>query len=164
MKIGIIADTHIPTTATKIPSKVCEYFKDCDLIIHAGDLVEMWVIDELEKIAETKAVWGNMDGPGIRERLPEKIQFEAEGKTIGVVHGRGPASKVAKKIKEEFDKKPDIVIFGHSHVPFNETIDGTLYFNPGSSTDRVFTPYRSFGIIEIEGDKVSAEIIKLEDE
>jgi putative phosphoesterase len=163
MKIGIIADTHIPVSAAKLPSKIYEYFKDCDLIIHAGDLVEMSVISDLEKIAETKAVYGNMDGPEVRERLPEKVLFETGGKKIGVYHGKGPASRVIQTVKEAFDEKPDIIIFGHSHSPYNEKIDGTLYFNPGSSTDKIFSPYRSFGIIEIDGDNISAEIIKLED-
>ena len=163
MKIGIIADTHIPVSATKIPSKIIECFKDCDLIIHAGDLVEMSVISDLEKIAETKAVYGNMDGPEVRNRLPEKILFEAGGKKIGVYHGKGPASRVVQTAKEAFDEKPDIVIFGHSHSPYNEKIDGTLYFNPGSSTDKIFSPYRSFGIIELDGDDISAQIIRLED-
>jgi putative phosphoesterase len=163
MKIGVIADTHIPVTAEKLPPKVYTYFKDCDLIIHAGDAIEMWVIRELEKMAETKAVWGNMDSPEVRKALPEKISFNAGGKTICVMHGKGPAAKVAKSIRKEFKKKPDIVIFGHSHTPFNETIDGVLYFNPGSPTDRAFSPYRAFGIIEINNGEIHAEIIRLDD-
>jgi putative phosphoesterase len=163
MKIGIIADTHIPASAGKLPPKIYEHFKDCDLIIHAGDLVEMSVIEELERVAETKAVWGNMDGAEIRERLPEKILFEAGGKKIAVTHGKGPSLKVFQQIRKEFKKNPDIVIFGHSHVPINETINGVLFFNPGSPTDRIFAPYRSLGIIEINSGKIQAKIIKLED-
>ena len=163
MKIGIIADTHIPVSVAKLPPKVLEFFKGCDLIIHAGDLLEMSVVEDLSKVAETKAVWGNMDGAEVRKNLPEKIEFEAAGKTIGVVHGRGSASKIVETVKAAFDKKPDIIIFGHSHVPVNKTIEGTLYFNPGSSTDRIFSPYRSVGIIKIEGDDIRAEIIRLED-
>ncbi|MGB2630557.1 MAG: metallophosphoesterase family protein [Candidatus Omnitrophota bacterium] len=163
MKIGIIADTHIPVSAPKIPPKVFEHFKDCDLIVHAGDLVEMSVLGDLEKIAETKAVWGNMDGADVRKSLPEKIEFKVDKITVGVVHGKGSASKIVDMVKKTFDKKPDIIIFGHSHAPYNKNIDGTLYFNPGSSTDRIFSPYRSIGIIEIDGNDIRAEIIRLDD-
>ncbi|MGB2598820.1 MAG: metallophosphoesterase family protein [Candidatus Omnitrophota bacterium] len=164
MKIGVIADTHIPVTAKELPPKVYEHFKDCALIIHAGDIVEMHVLEELEKIAEVKAVYGNMDSREIVNNLPEKISFEAEGKKIGVVHGKGSASKIIENVKQSFTKKQDIIIFGHSHVPINKTIDGILLFNPGSATDRIFSPYRTIGIIEIEGGEVRAEIIKLEEE
>ncbi len=163
MKIGVIADTHIPVLANKLPRKVYEYFKDCDLIIHAGDLVEMSVLDELGKIAETKAVWGNMDSYEVKRCLPEKILLDVAGKKIGVVHGRGPAFKVVKIASRAFSKKPDIIIFGHSHTPFNEKRDGTLFFNPGSATDNVFPQNCSFGIIEIDGDRIRAEIIKIEE-
>jgi putative phosphoesterase len=163
MKIGVIADTHIPITAKKLPDKVYEVFKSCDLIIHAGDVVEMSVIQELEKLAETKAVWGNMDGYEVRKELPEQLIVEAAGKKIGVVHGRGPAFRVRQMASKVFGKKVDIIIFAHSHSPLNEEKDGILYFNPGSPTDTVFAPYRSFGVIEINGDDIKAEIIKIED-
>ena len=163
MKIGVIADTHIPVSTNKLPSKIYEKFKDCDLIIHAGDLVEMSAVEELEKIAETRAVYGNMDSSEVKKTLPEKILFEAEGKKIGVVHGKGSASRIIENVRKSFSKKPDIIIFGHSHTPLNKTIDGILFFNPGSPTDRIFSPYRTFGIIEIKGGKVRAEVIKLDD-
>ncbi|MFH1552101.1 MAG: metallophosphoesterase family protein [Candidatus Omnitrophota bacterium] len=163
MKLGVISDTHIPVSAKELPPEVYDYFKDCDMIIHAGDAVEISVIDELEKLAETKAVWGNMDSPEVRQRLPEKILLDAGGKTIGVVHGKGPALKVLQEVSKEFSKKPDIIIFGHTHTPLSEERNGTLFFNPGSATDRVFSPYRSFGIIEIDGNDIRAKIIKIED-
>ncbi|MBD3425970.1 MAG: YfcE family phosphodiesterase [Candidatus Omnitrophica bacterium] len=162
MKIGVIADTHIPVSAKKLPPQVYENFKGCDLIIHAGDLVSLSVLTELEKIAETKAVRGNMDGHEVREKLPEKLFFEFAGKKIGVMHGRGPAMKVWQIVREAFGKKADIIIFGHSHNPRNERKGGVLLFNPGSPTDTVFSPYRSIGIIEIEGDDIRSEIIKID--
>lgn len=163
MKIGVIADTHIPVSAEKLPDKVYEVFKDCDMIIHAGDLVEMFVISDLEKMAEIKAVYGNMDSAEVREKLPEKLLIEAAGKKIGVFHGRGPGFKAKQLAKEAFKENVDIIIFAHSHTPFNEEENGILYFNPGSPTDAVFAPYKSFGMIEISGDDIRAQIIKLED-
>lgn len=163
MKIGVISDTHVDFLDKKLLSLIKQHFKDCDLIVHAGDSTEMSVITELAKIAETKAVWGNMDGVSVRSSLPEKIIFKASGKNVGVVHGKGPADKLVEVVGKMFDKKMDIIIFGHSHVPCNEKMGGTLFFNPGSATDRVFAPYRSLGIINITDNNVSGEIIKLED-
>lgn len=161
MKIGVVSDTHIPVFAKKLPEEVTNRLKECDIIIHAGDIVEMSAIRDLEKITETKAVWGNMDSAEVKNILPEKLVFEAAGKKIGVFHGRGASFKVLKSVEEAFSEKLDIVIFGHSHVPFNEMKGGTLYFNPGSVTDNVFSKKRSFGMIEIDGDDVRSEIIEL---
>lgn len=163
MKIGVISDTHIPFNTDVLPREVVEAFKECDLIIHAGDIVETSVLAQLDQIAETKAVSGNMDGPEIKEKLPAKIVFECAGKKIGVVHGSGPGAKVHQIVETLFDEEPDIIVFGHSHVPMVEKRGKTLLVNPGSPTDTVFAPYRSFGIIEIDGDRVDARIIRLED-
>ena len=144
MKIGVIADTHIPVSARELPGEVRDHFKDCDLIIHVGDIVEEWVLEELGKLAETKAVRGNMDSAELKKRLPEKMLLNVSGKKIGVVHGSGPAFKAFKAASEAFRKKPDIIIFGHSHIPFNEERDGILFFNPGSPTDNTVPENRSF--------------------
>lgn len=164
MKIGVISDTHIPVFANKLPEQISSVFKNCDLIVHAGDIVGISVIKELEKLAPVKAVWGNMDEEEVKKNLPKSIVFEAEGKAIGVIHGRGKGHgpKAIEEIKKFFKEKLDIIIFGHSHIPFNEKIDGTLFFNPGSATDRVFSQDRFFGVIEIVGDSINAEIIRVE--
>ncbi len=162
MKIGVLSDTHIPVSARKLPQKVYDYFKKCDLIVHAGDSLSRSVIKDLESIAETKAVRGNMDDPDL-EYLPEKIVFTAGGKKIGVVHGKGPSFAVMQVVKGCFAKMPDVIIFGHSHTPYNKEEEGTLFFNPGSPTDTIFAPYRSFGIIDINNGNIHAEIIKVDE-
>jgi len=163
MKIGVVSDTHIPFAASSLPTEVIDRLKGCDLIIHAGDIVEMSVLDQLGKIAETRAVRGNMDNLEVKKKLPETILLDVEGKKIGVVHGHGPGFKALESAREAFKTAPDIIIFGHSHDPVNKVVGGTLFFNPGSPTDTVFTKYRSFGIIEIRGGEVKAEIIRLDD-
>jgi len=163
MKIGVVSDTHIPVSASKLPPKILSYFKDCDMIVHAGDVVEPEVLERLQKIAETKAVFGNMDSPKVKAALPEKIIFNVCGKSIGVTHGKGAPAKIIDTVKNMFSEKMDVIIFGHSHAPYNETIDGTLLFNPGSPTDTCFAPYRSFGIIEIDETGVRAEIIRIDE-
>ena len=161
MKIGVISDTHIPVFANKLSEEVTARLKECDIIVHAGDIVESRAIKEIGKIAEVKAVCGNMDSPELKHTLPEKLIFEASGKKIGVTHGKGASFKVIQYVEEAFTQKLDIVIFGHSHMPFNEERGGTLYFNPGSATDNVFAKHRSFGIIEIDGDDIRAQIIEI---
>ncbi|MDP8259252.1 MAG: metallophosphoesterase [Candidatus Aadella gelida] len=163
MKIGVISDTHIPINTFDLPAKVYDRFKDCDLIVHAGDIVEESVIEKLNLMAETKVVQGNMDSSEIKNRYSKKLTFKAAGKKIGVIHGSGHPLKVLDNVATEFSPKPDIIIFGHSHEPVNKVIDGVLFFNPGSATDRVCTKGCSFGMIEIDGDDIHAEIISCAD-
>lgn len=164
MKIGVISDTHIPERAKEIPPSVLDGLKECDLIIHAGDLIDLGVLEELKKITKSvKAVWGNMDPGRVRSSLPEKEVFAIEGVKIGLVHGYGPPAKLIQLVTSLFEKeKPDIIIFGHSHYPVNEKRKDILYFNPGSLTDKIFAPFNSYGILEISGKQIrSAKIIKI---
>ncbi len=163
MKIGVISDTHIPDRAKDIPKEILESFKGVDMIIHAGDLVEKSVLDKLKSVCQNvKAVAGNMDPGDIKQRLPEKEIISIGSYTIAVMHGYGPPNSLISLMERVFkDAKPDIIIFGHSHSPVNQIKDGILYFNPGSPTDKIFSPYNSYGIIEIN-DKIEAKIIKFE--
>ena len=162
MKIGVISDTHIPDRARQVPPVIMEAFNHVDMIIHAGDLVEFSVLDKLSGVCkEVKAVRGNMDYDDASGRLPIKEIIKAGGVRIGVMHGWGPPAKLVELMQQEFkDDKVDIVIFGHSHAPFNEKIGNVLYFNPGSATDKVFAPYNSYGIIEITN-KIDARIVRI---
>ncbi|HPN73159.1 MAG TPA: metallophosphoesterase family protein [Candidatus Omnitrophota bacterium] len=161
MRIGVISDTHIPIFSSGVPLEIRRVFSSCDLIVHAGDMVDVRAMEEFRKIAETKAVQGNMDSEDLKKTLPEHLMFEAGGKKIGVVHGRGSGKAVLEWVKDFFKSKPDIVIFGHSHLPFNEKIGGTLYFNPGSATDTMLSGKRTYGIISIENGDVKAEIVEI---
>jgi putative phosphoesterase len=162
MKIGVISDTHLSGTKCELPEKLLDTLKDCNLILHAGDILEMCVLEELKKISKVEAVYGNMDGPKVKSVLKEKQILDIEGKRICLMHGYGHPDRLVDVLKNEFwEQKPDIIIFGHSHVPKNEYMDGVLFFNPGSATDTIFAPYRSYGIIEIENGKIKAEIHRL---
>lgn len=158
MKIGVISDTHVVKN-TDLPEKLMVALKSCDLILHAGDLIELPVMEGFKKI---EAVYGNMDSPVVKSALPEKKILEIEGKKICLAHGSGEPHHLAERLKEEFSSEdPDIIVFGHTHRPMNEYKDGILFFNPGSVTDTVFAPYQSYGIIEIKEGEISAEIHKL---
>jgi len=162
MKIGVIADTHISEAGGKLPEKVLSAFKDVDLIIHAGDLVDLRVLDMLRGLSkEVKAVYGNMDPEPVRKKLPAKQIISIGKYRIGVMHGYGNPRMLQDILTKEFKSdKVSLIVFGHSHEPLNLKKGDCLYFNPGSPTDKVFAPYNSFGIIEIN-DKIEARIIKI---
>ncbi|MFC1594488.1 metallophosphoesterase family protein [Candidatus Omnitrophota bacterium] len=161
MKIGVISDTHIPTQAQDIAPEVYEAFSGVDLILHAGDLVQLSVLESLKNIAPVRAVYGNMDTPAVRAVLPVKDIIQCENFTIGLMHGYGSAHNLEEKVASEFQEKVDVIVFGHSHKAVNETRGWILYFNPGSPTDDTFAEFKSFGILEIEK-KITGQIIKIE--
>lgn len=162
MKIGVISDTHIPFKSCELPAKLLLALKACDLILHAGDLVDACVLESLKKIAKVEAVCGNMDSPRVKTALPEKKVLKVDGKTLCLMHGYGNPDNLIELLKKELlPEKPDIIVFGHSHIPMNEYIEGVLFFNPGSATDTAFSPYRSYGIIEIIKNDIRATLHKL---
>ncbi|MDP8230134.1 MAG: metallophosphoesterase family protein [Candidatus Gorgyraea atricola] len=162
MRIGVISDTHVPVAADRLPDDLLAALKGCDLILHAGDLIDISILEPLKQIAKVEAVSGNMDHTKTLFSLGDKKILKVAGKKICLMHGYGHPEKLKDIMKEEFlAKKPDIIVFGHSHQPANEYIDGVLFFNPGSPTETVCAPYRSYGIIEIDNGKIEANIHRL---
>ena len=161
MKIIVLSDTHIPVFSRDLSKKIYEYLEKCDCIVHAGDILEMAVVEKLRSIARTYAVKGNMDGYAVKKNLPEKVEFTVNGLRIGVTHGKGSADRARENAGAVFDVRPDIIIFGHSHEPYSKKEEGTLYFNPGSATGGVFSGGGTFGLLEIgEDGSVRAEILE----
>jgi len=162
MRIGVLSDTHIPDRAKDIPKEILADFKNVDMIIHAGDLVDLSVLDKLKMVCKNiKAVWGNMDPYDVRKKLSEKEIIKIGNYKVGVMHGYGPPKDLINLMTEVFkDEIVNLIIFGHSHYPLKEKRGDILYFNPGSPTDRIFSPYNSYGIIEIN-DTIEASIIKI---
>ncbi len=163
MKIGVISDTHIPDRAAKIPGDILNAFRGADMIIHVGDLTVLNVLEELKKICpDVRVVCGNMDCIQVCNKFPEKELIKVGEVKIGVMHGFGPPDGLVGILNQAFKKdKPDLIIFGHSHAAFNEKKENIIFFNPGSPTDKVFSSYNSYGMIEINGRKIDAKIIKL---
>ena len=151
MRIGVISDTHVKRI-DEIPVAILKALAEVDLIIHAGDFTERAVLDGFRTIGEVKAVCGNMDSGELKSMLPQKELFVINGKNIGLIHGWGGPSGIATRIREAFTNV-DLIIYGHSHEPWSQSIHGTLLFNPGRATD-------SFGILTID-DKIKTEIITL---
>jgi len=160
-RIGIISDTHIPEFPA-LPEAIWTHFAEVELIIHAGDLSSLSIIDELELLAPVVAVQGNIEEEAVVRALPIKRELLVGGLRIGVVHILGNAQNRAKAARQEFPTAR-CVIFGHSHVPYNQEHDGQLLFNPGSATDRRRQPECSLGLLLIddEAQQIKGEIILL---
>ncbi len=159
MKIGVLSDTHIPTIGRPLPAAVFEIFKDVELILHAGDIVELSVLDELRALAPVEAVAGNMDNPEIQLRLPQKKTMRLGKYSVGLIHGKYKIDHQRQMIRQEFDQV-DIIVYGHSHTPYWGKMDGIYFLNPGSPTDTRHAPYNSVAVLEI-GDELKAEIIRI---
>jgi hypothetical protein len=159
MKIGVISDTHIPEAAAQLPAEIFRAFEKFDLILHAGDILDTAVLEELAQLAEVRAVRGNMDYFSRTHSLPEMLIVEAGAFRIGVIHGSGPPYRLPERMLKQFNGV-HCVVFGHSHQPYNETLGGVLMFNPGSPTDRRYAPYLSYGVLEV-GDKIRGRIVTL---
>jgi len=159
MKVGIISDTHVPGAAVSLPPKVFDIFTGVDLILHAGDIVESSVLDELAAIAPVEAVAGNMDGLELQVRLPAKKVLTLGGFSIGLTHGKYRIDIQKEMVRKDFGKV-DLIVYGHSHMPFWGEIDGVWFLNPGSPTDKRYAPYNSVALLTV-GDALSAEIIRL---
>ena len=158
-RIGVISDTHIPKAALDLPERVYKEFRNVDMVLHAGDLVEARVLEKLEQLAPTHAVHGNMDMYDVKARLPAKDIITVEEFRIGLIHGYGAPFRLVNTVGREFNGV-DVIVFGHSHSAYNEKIKGTLYFNPGSPTDKVFAAYNSFGILEV-GETITGRIFRI---
>ncbi len=165
MKIGVISDTHLKS----MPEEARELFerlsKEVDFLLHAGDLGKLDFYIELKDIFKDSlyAVRGNMDIEPLATDLPEVFKKDFDGITISMTHSYGAPADAKKNAWNTLKStKPDIVIYGHSHHPYNKYEDKVLFFNPGSLFDEDYAPYTSYGIIEIEKGKIiDSEIIRV---
>ena len=139
-----------------------EEFLKADMIVHVGDFCDVDLLTRLKQTKEVKAVYGNMDGLELRKLLPRQAVFQCEDVTIGLVHGEGAPEKLEERVALMFKgQKVDAIIFGHSHAPINKVINGILFFNPGSPTDTIRSPYLSYGILEVKGKSIKGQIVKI---
>jgi putative phosphoesterase len=160
-RIGVISDTHIPHFK-KLPVSIWEHFAGVELIIHAGDLSILSVISELETIAPVVAVQGNVEEDKVVRKLPIKREIVVGHCRIGVVHILGDSQNRERIARQEFPNA-HCVVFGHSHIPWNQEYTGLLLFNPGSATDRRRQPRCSIGLLYVDDETrgVRGEIVWL---
>ncbi|GAA4555685.1 metallophosphoesterase [Pseudonocardia xishanensis] len=137
MRLLIMSDTHLPVRAKDLPARLWEAVAACDLVVHAGDWMDPGLLDALlERAPRVVGVRGNNDGPELRERLPEVARFEAGGLRFAVTHETGAAQGREHRMATRFPDT-DVLIFGHSHIPWDSVAPtGLRLLNPGSPTDR----------------------------
>jgi uncharacterized protein len=160
--VAIIADTHLPRGARRIPDVCLERMRAADLVIHAGDVSTADVLAEIDSLGPpVVAVHGNIDTEELRSRLPEARVVEADGARIAVVHDAGPSHGRLERMRLRFPDA-DAVVFGHSHIPLHEERDGFQIFNPGSPTDRRRQPRHTMGIARVEDGRIAFEHVRLD--
>ncbi len=151
IRIAVISDTHFGGRPRQLPEIVLETLRNSDLILHAGDFCSVEAYDMIASLGELRGVSGNNDAPSLQRTLPSYRSFRFGRFTAAMIHGHGFGRLTARQAAEqELRGKFDIGIFGHSHQPHCECLDGTLLFNPGSLTQRRWEPRHSFGIIRID--------------
>ena len=161
--IGLISDTHIPARARCIPKMVFKIFENVDFIVHAGDLVQLDVIDQLEQIAPVLAVHGNMDGPQVSGALPRLNSLKVYGWKIGVMHdpnilfGRNKMREIAK------ENGFNVFVYGHTHNASIKWEGKILYINPGSPTNPMasFMNKPSVALLKVTKEAITPEIIHI---
>jgi putative phosphoesterase len=141
----LIADTHVPKRARDLPQRVWDEVDAADVVIHAGDWVEPQLLDALEARARRLiACWGNNDGDELRSRLPERVDATLEGVRFTVVHETGAAGGRDARMARLYPDT-DVLVFGHSHIPWDTTATtGLRLLNPGSPTDRRRQPFATY--------------------
>jgi putative phosphoesterase len=144
-RLLLLADTHLPRRARELPAEVWEQVAAADVVVHAGDWVDVRLLDELEeRSAVLIGVHGNNDHGVLRERLPEVARAEIDGVRIAVVHETGPTKGREERCAALYDDV-DVLVFGHSHIPWDTTAaTGLRLLNPGSPTDRRRQPYCTY--------------------
>jgi uncharacterized protein len=156
----VLADTHLPKRAKRLPDPVLAALEQTDGVIHAGDWVDEATLDLLEaRSPRVIGVAGNNDGPGLHARLPEVARAEVEGVRLAVVHETGAATGRERRMDEAFPDA-DVLVFGHSHIPWDTTTPrGLRLLNPGSPTDRRRQPRCTYALLGLDAGAASWELL-----
>ena len=161
--VGLISDTHVPDRARCIPKTVFQIFQDVDYIIHAGDLVELAVLDELEQLAPVLAVHGNMDGPSVSGALPKLNTLKLFDWKIGVMHDPSTAFGMGKMRELVKQNGFNVFVYGHTHNSSIKWEGKTLYINPGSPTnpEPPFLNKPTVALLKITKESITPEIVQV---
>lgn len=159
MRVAVLSDTHSPRHWKRCPDRVAAALDGVDAILHAGDVCRAETLDELSTFAPVRAVLGNNDGSDVAAwGAPEILEFELDGLPIAMIHDSGATAGRRARLRRMFPAAR-LVVFGHSHIPWDETYDGQRSLNPGSPTDKRRQPHGTMGELVIaDGRLVSARI------
>jgi putative phosphoesterase len=154
VRIAVLSDTHAPRRWKHCPDAVARVLDGADAILHAGDVCTAGVLEQLGAWAPVYAVLGNNDGPDVTAwGAPETLELELGGVRLAMTHDSGPAKGRPARLRRLF---PDaqLVVFGHSHIPWDETHDGQRSFNPGSPSDRRRQPHGTVGELSLADGRI----------
>jgi putative phosphoesterase len=159
MRLLVLADTHLPKRAKRLPDPVLDALGATDGVVHAGDWVDEATLDLLLAASPlVVGVAGNNDGPGLHRRLPEVARTTLEGVRLAVVHETGAATGRERRMDAAFPDA-DVLVFGHSHIPWDTTTPaGLRLLNPGSPTDRRRQPRCTYGVLTLDAAAASWEL------
>ncbi len=150
LRVVVLSDTHAPRSWKGCPPAVARHLEGADLVLHAGDVCRRETLEELETFAPVRAVRGNNDGEDVAAwGAPDELTLDLAGLPVAMVHDSGPAAGRGRRLRRRF---PDaaLVVFGHSHIPWDEVTDGQRAFNPGSPTDKRRQPHGTLGELLVE--------------
>ncbi|MBO0909266.1 metallophosphoesterase family protein [Arthrobacter sunyaminii] len=158
----VLSDTHLPKRARELPAQLWAEIEAADAVVHAGDWVNEDALDEmLQRSRKLIACYGNNDGGALPSRLPLVATATVEQVRLAVIHETGPAAGREKRLDEQFPDT-DLLIFGHSHIPWDTvTPAGMRLLNPGSPTDRRRQPFCTYMRLTVEGEAVTVELVRL---
>ena len=161
-RLLLIADTHVPARAKRLPDAVLSAVEEADIVVHAGDWIDVATLDLLESRARRLVgVHGNNDGPALRERLPEIARLTVEDVEISVVHETGQKQRREERMDAAFPGT-DLLVFGHSHIPWDTVApSGMRLLNPGSPTDRRRQPVCTMMTVVIDGGRIDATLVPI---
>jgi uncharacterized protein len=161
VRLAIISDTHLPRGNRVLPAACIEELARAEAILHAGDLMEVSVLAEIERLGLVHAVRGNVDSAELQARLPLTRIVDAAGARIAMIHDAGPAAGRLDRMRRRFPDA-DAVVFGHSHIPLHEAREGFQIFNPGSPTERRRSPHHTMGVATVDHGRITFELLRLE--
>ena len=160
MRVAVLSDTHVRRGGRKaLPAAALDHLRGADAILHAGDVLEQWFLDELAELAPVHAVLGNNDA-GLD--LPERLQLDLEGVRVGMVHDSGARAGREARLARWFPAC-DLVVFGHSHIPLDARGHGQRLLNPGSPTDKRTQPHHTLAVVDLgDGTIQKTRIVELD--
>ncbi len=158
----VMSDTHLPVRARDLPAQLWDEVDRADLVVHAGDWVDVATLDRLETRSRALlACWGNNDGPELRARLPEVARATVGGVRVAVVHETGAKERRGERMRAAYPDT-DLLVFGHSHIPWDTTHAGLRLLNPGSPTDRRREPFCTYLTARLaDGEVLDVELHRL---
>ena len=154
LRVVVLSDTHAPRFWKGCPDAVARVLDGADLILHAGDVCRRETLEELEGFAPVHAVLGNNDGPDVAAwGAPEVLELDLAGVPVAMLHDSGAAPGRGRRLRRRFPRA-DLVLFGHSHIPWDEVTEGQRAFNPGSPTDKRRQPHGTVGELVVEDGRI----------